>query len=85
MFLSHRGNRMAVARKIMFHGYEVSAEAHLAVGGRWVGRYRVAKDGRILLLRFNAVTRDTLEATAEAALVAGIQFVDKLQMLEHPL
>jgi hypothetical protein len=71
---------MSLSREITFCGYRIIANARLATADDWVGGYVVVKDDHIVRIQFSVVWRDTAEAAVSAALVFGIQFVDRCQL-----
>lgn len=75
---------MALSKEIIFHGYRIIANARRVTFDDWVGGYVVVKDSQIVRIRFSVVWRNTAEAAGSAALVFGIQFVDRCQLkLRH--
>jgi hypothetical protein len=71
---------MSLSKEIIFHGYRIIANARLVTFDDWVGGYLVVKDSQIVRVQLSVVWRDTAEAAAAAALVFGIQFVDRCQL-----
>jgi hypothetical protein len=71
---------MSLTKEITFHGYKITANARRVTFDDWVGGYLVVKDGQIVRVQLSVVWRDTAEAAAAAALVFGIQFVDRCQL-----
>lgn len=71
---------MSSTKEITFHGYKITANAHQVTFDDWAGSYLVVKDDQIVRIQFSVVWRGTAEAAAYAALVFGIQFVDRCQL-----
>jgi len=69
-----------MSEEITFHGYRIIANARLVTFDDWVGGYLVIKDSQIVRIQFSVVWRDTAEAAVSAALIFGIQFVDRCQL-----
>jgi hypothetical protein len=71
---------MTLSKEIIFNGYSIVANARLVTFDDWVGDYLVVKDNQIVRIQLSVVWRDTAEAAVSAALVFGIQFVDRCQL-----
>jgi hypothetical protein len=73
---------VSLDKEAYFRGYKVIAKVRQVTADDWAGSYLVEKHGRIVRLKFDVAFRETAKAAAAAALVFGLQFVDRCQIKE---